>query len=260
MKTRIITALLLMITILPAIIMGGFALNILIAILIPLILIEVFTVLKNNKKNLYLITVASLFHLYGFFFNVNVLFIGSVPVILFLLLLCGACIFDEKVSITEVFYLFTMNVLIAYALHIMYVVINEYSFNYFLLLAIATYGCDTGAYFAGMFFGKHKLNPRLSPKKTIEGSIGGIILGTALASVFGLYFNLFTNNIILILCTFTLTITSQIGDLFFSAIKRHFDVKDYSNLLPGHGGILDRLDSLLFNAIVYGLFLLVAGG
>lgn len=126
-------------------------------------------------------------------------------------------------------------------LHALMSLRDVYGFQYLLLLALATYGSDTGAYFAGVFFGKHKLIPRLSPKKTVEGSIGGVFLGTLLAVSFAGYFGLLKTNSILIVACFVLTLTSQIGDLVFSAVKRHFGVKDYSNLLPGHGGILDRL-------------------
>ncbi|WP_434784694.1 phosphatidate cytidylyltransferase, partial [Thomasclavelia cocleata] len=110
---------------------------------------------------------------------------------------------------------------------------------------------------AGVFLGKHKLIPRLSPKKTIEGSIGGIVLGTILAISYAGYLGLIETNPVLIIACFVLTFTSQIGDLVFSAVKRHFGVKDYSSLLPGHGGILDRIDSILFNAIVFSFFLVM---
>lgn len=260
MKTRIVTAILLMISILPAMLLGDAALTILVAILVPLILFEIFNLLQDKTLKLYLSTVITSFYCYGFLCNTHSLFIDSSAVLSFLILLSFTCVFDTKISVAEVFYLFLINVLIAFALHILFVVINDFGLKYFLFLALATYGCDTGAYFAGVFFGKHKLNPRLSPKKTVEGSIGGVVLGTILASSFGFLFSLFINTNHMIICAITLTCTSQIGDLFFSAIKRNFDVKDFSNLLPGHGGVLDRLDSLIFNSIIFGLFLLVIGG
>ena len=120
-------------------------------------------------------------------------------------------------------------------------------------MVLATFGCDTGAYFLGVTFGKHKLCPRLSPKKSIEGSIGGIVVGTVLASLFGHFFGINMNIMNMILVSFVLTITGQIGDLTFSSMKRMFNIKDFSNLLPGHGGLLDRFDSLLFNSMIFGL-------
>ena len=130
-----------------------------------------------------------------------------------------------------------------------------YGFNYIMMMVFATFGCDTGAYFVGVTIGKHKLCPRLSPKKSIEGSIGGIITGTLLAVVFANFVGINMSIMNMILVSFVLTITGQIGDLTFSSMKRMFNIKDFSNLLPGHGGLLDRFDSLLFNSMIFGLLL-----
>ena len=105
---------------------------------------------------------------------------------------------------------------------------------------------DTFAYIGGTVFGKNKLCKDISPNKTVEGSIIGSIMGTVIGTTF---YHLAIGNIniyTLILLSFILTIVCQIGDLFFSSIKRYYGIKDYSNLIPGHGGILDRLDSTLF--------------
>ena len=123
---------------------------------------------------------------------------------------------------------------------------------YIFLIATMT---DTFALFSGKLFGKHKLSPNISPNKTIEGSLGGSILGTIIPVIFYLFFIEKSANILLLVSiTFILTIIGQIGDLFFSSIKRHYGVKDFSNLIPGHGGILDRLDSVLF--VTYGYLIL----
>lgn len=110
---------------------------------------------------------------------------------------------------------------------------------------------DTGAYFIGSYFGKKKLCPSLSPKKTVEGALGGIIISALLSALIGVIFNnieyemgIYHFVIIGLICG----ITSIIGDLFASSIKRFSHLKDYSNLIPGHGGILDRFDSILFTA------------
>lgn len=111
-----------------------------------------------------------------------------------------------------------------------------------------------------MFFGKHKLAPQLSPKKTVEGAIGGAVAAPVCAMLYGLIFQFFVPGIIpsypvLALYGFLGSIISQLGDLSFSFIKREFGIKDYSNLLPGHGGILDRFDSVIFCAPLIELLL-----
>lgn len=121
------------------------------------------------------------------------------------------------------------------------------------LIFISSWGCDTCAYCVGMLFGKHKLAPILSPKKSIEGAIGGV-LGAALIGL--VYSFLFGSKMLEVqnpqaacagACAIAAMI-SQIGDLAASAIKRNHDIKDYGHLIPGHGGVLDRFDSMIFTA------------
>ena len=124
--------------------------------------------------------------------------------------------------------------------------------NVFLPLAIS-FGSDTFALFAGMLCGRHKLAPKVSPKKTVEGAVGGLIGG-----MFGMAVMMFVGGAVIsdaylgpqevVLFGIIGSVISQIGDLSFSVIKREFGVKDYGNLLPGHGGILDRFDSVTFAA------------
>jgi len=118
---------------------------------------------------------------------------------------------------------------------------------YLFLISVMT---DTFALFCGKLFGKHKLIPKVSPNKTIEGSIGGSIFGTIIPVLF-MFLVTKEFTLLLVIETFILTIISQFGDLFFSSIKRNHDIKDFSNLIPGHGGILDRLDSILFVTSAY---------
>jgi len=110
-----------------------------------------------------------------------------------------------------------------------------------------------------MAFGKHKLAPVLSPKKTIEGSIGGTLASVITGGIFGyiLSTNMVHNNNLIwvfMIITFVAAIVSQIGDLAASGIKRDHGIKDYGNIIPGHGGIMDRFDSVIFVApMIYGL-------
>ena len=115
------------------------------------------------------------------------------------------------------------------------------------------------AYFSGYLLGKHKLCPHISPKKTIEGSVGGVIGSVVLSGLFGYFFM----DDVLVHCMIIGVlggIISQFGDLTASVFKRKMGIKDYGNLIPGHGGILDRFDSVLFTGpMVYYYIVLVMG-
>jgi CDP-diglyceride synthetase len=124
-----------------------------------------------------------------------------------------------------------------------------------LLICLGTWGADTGGYFFGRFFGKHKLAPKISPKKTVEGAIGGVItatLGVALVGGLALNMPLYWT----IPLGIVLAIASILGDLFESWIKRRFDTKDSGKLIPGHGGLLDRIDSFLAVSLITYIFIL----
>lgn len=133
---------------------------------------------------------------------------------------------------------------------------------YVLLPFIIAFTSDGGAYFTGVFFGKHKLAPHVSPKKTVEGSIGGIVSCIAFCVIYGLvlgFTGLFEiNYILLALYGFIGSVISQLGDLSFSLLKRGFGIKDYGRLIPGHGGVLDRFDSIIFTAPAVELMLVLA--
>ncbi|MDF2820688.1 MAG: putative rane protein [Clostridiales bacterium] len=131
------------------------------------------------------------------------------------------------------------------------------------LIFICAWGADTCAYLAGNLFGKHKLSPKLSPNKTIEGSVGGILGAILIAVVYGILIHSKVNTEIPIAVIFGIialggSILSQFGDLAASGIKRIKNIKDYGNLIPGHGGIIDRMDSVFFTApMVYFLMILL---
>lgn len=128
--------------------------------------------------------------------------------------------------------------------------------NYLIwLIFISSWLCDTGAYYAGRFLGKHKLAPKVSPNKTIEGAIGGLISSCLACGIFGIFISNINVNININVIHFFLIglicgVFCQLGDLMASSIKRYVGVKDFSNLIPGHGGILDRFDSILFASVV----------
>ena len=125
------------------------------------------------------------------------------------------------------------------------------------LIFIGAWGSDTCAYAVGILLGKHKMAPRLSPKKSVEGCVGGVIGAALIGYIYALILGdkivgLTNPRVLFAIIVASSSVISQIGDLAASAIKRNYNIKDYGKLIPGHGGILDRFDSIIFTApIVY---------
>ena len=131
--------------------------------------------------------------------------------------------------------------------------------NYiYLLTFICAWVTDIFAYFTGMLLGKHKLIPTVSPKKTVEGAIGGVVFCMLATVLFGFIIEKFFNThgvtsanyLVLIVAGIFASVVSQTGDLIMSVIKRHYGIKDYGKLFPGHGGVLDRFDSVLAVSLI----------
>ena len=143
--------------------------------------------------------------------------------------------------------LFALPLPYAYAFSCLSSVIKHPDGIYYLLLLLNFSSvCDMGAYFVGVTMGKHKLCPNLSPKKTVEGAVGGIVSSVIVTLIISLCFA--KSLVIPMLLTIPFCVLGMLGDLFASAIKRSVGLKDYSNLIPGHGGILDRVDSIIMIA------------
>lgn len=161
-----------------------------------------------------------------------------------------------KYSFTDIAYAFTGFEYVVVFMSFVYLTRCLSNGKYeFWLIFISSWICDTFAYLVGCTIGKHKLAPVLSPKKSIEGSIGGIAGAVLVAFLFGylIEHKMFGGSnhalVYMIICAFG-AVVSQIGDLTASGIKRNHDIKDYGHLIPGHGGILDRFDSVIFVAPV----------
>ena len=202
-------------------------------------------------------------------------FINPIWIISYVFVLFTCSVFDKKFKITDAMYTFATIIYLSLGLKGMLYLrswgIDKYSQNTFTGLAMLIYvlvvtcSTDIFAYFGGMTCYKllgadkvHKLNERISPKKTIEGTI----VGTLLATIFGFFVMTYLVNggrydswYLSLLLSFMLSICGQIGDLILSAVKREYGIKDYSNLLPGHGGVLDRLDSILINCMIAAVFI-----
>ena len=140
----------------------------------------------------------------------------------------------------------------------------EYGKYLCLLAFIGPWVTDTFAYFTGRFFGRHKLIPEVSPKKTVEGSVGGTVFCVVGYVVFGLImqfrFGISVNYPMLAAAGLLVAVISQIGDLIASLIKREHGIKDYGRIFPGHGGVMDRFDSVLTTSVLLWLLMQIGGG
>ena len=174
--------------------------------------------------------------------------------------LCIMVFFHETVKLENIAYAFFTTTIISVGMSSITMLSTTYDkyCAFFIVLTMATpWIADAGAYFVGINFGKHKLCPKISPKKTVEGAIGGLITGCISAIFIGLIFDfvfgyIYLNYWALAIIGLINTPLSMLGDLSFSIIKRTLGIKDYGNVIPGHGGMLDRFDSVVVTApLVY---------
>jgi len=260
MKTRLISAVILL-PLLYAVISGGIILKIIGLILSVIMLKELFNAFKKiDISPVYTIGLISCITLYiiDYFEVSGDYYMSWIFVTLFLCTVYSLVSKDHNVldSVVTFFGIF-------YVVFLPYHVIlfeGLGTFKYFIWLVISTsFITDTAAYFTGLLLGKHKLLPAVSPKKTIEGAIGGV----AGSVIFSLIFGYLVNADLLLhfaIIGVIGSVAGQMGDLVASAIKRSIGIKDFSHLIPGHGGVLDRFDSILFTAPVvyyYVLYILV---
>jgi phosphatidate cytidylyltransferase len=262
MKNRVITSVAILAAMLTVVIFSEFIVYPLaLALLAIIATFEVLRVIGSHKISTlsipaYLISAA--FPLTAYFVDSNnsleFLLILAAVVFVYLVWLMGVSVFSKgritfsKVSetlvgVTYVAVSFTSLSLIRYINH---------NFGVFLvvLVFVISWTCDTAAFAVGSLIGKHKLIPEISPKKTVEGAIGGVVFSALLCALYGLGLDLViekiqVNYLYLVLFGIILSVVSQLGDLIASLIKREYGVKDYGRIFPGHGGVLDRFDSVL---------------
>ncbi len=162
--------------------------------------------------------------------------------------------YHSQVNLETVYLIITQTVLISVSmlsLALIEKLSGTLSVHYLVLTFCGAWFADTGAYFAGTFFGKHKLCPEISPKKTVEGLLGGFVVNALLFVLYGLIFfsSRGTPNYLLLAFMGVISaLLGLIGDLSASLIKRKYGIKDFSNLMPGHGGAMDRFDSVVYVA------------
>ncbi len=160
---------------------------------------------------------------------------------------------NERYNINDAFYLIGI-VLFSGLSFSLAITFRSLDIVYILYIALITIMTDTFAYFTGILIGKHKLCEKISPKKTVEGLVGGTIMGTIIPSLYYLVvINIDAKIFVVVLVTFILSLIGQCGDLMFSSIKRYYGKKDFSDIIPGHGGILDRMDSIIFVILAFSI-------
>lgn len=253
MKQRIISAVFIALTTIGLILIGGNFFK-LACFIIGAYVTREFIMVSKKEFNISLYSIM--------FFTIAMILLfneyANIIVIIEILFLCTLFVNDENVSFSDASTTLLMSLLIGFGLYFLNF-IEQCSRLLTAYIIIITYITDVFALFTGMKFGKHKLNERVSPKKTIEGAIGGWLFGAILSFVFAYLFDFFyLNTTLIVISSICLPIVSQIGDLVFSAIKRFYNVKDFSNLIPGHGGLLDRLDSTFFCVVFFGVLLVLA--
>lgn len=163
----------------------------------------------------------------------------------------------DKLNYKKFLFAVLTPVILSYAFSCIGTLLSLGLVNLLLLLNFSSV-CDCGAYFVGVTVGQHKLCPKISPKKTVEGAIGGIAVSMLATFIIAKLFNL-ENTLILVIITPILCIAGICGDLLASVIKRRVGIKDYGKIIPGHGGIMDRFDSILLIAPIYVILYSFAG-
>ncbi len=262
MIIRSISALIALLISIPILLKGGNIYNIFICI-ISLIALKEFFNLREGKKEIpdfikFISYLAMILIVLGdtsssnIVFNINYTLVAAIILIYLLPILIYH---NNKYNVQDAFYLIGVIFFLGMSFHLL-VVLRNVKLDTIIYLLTITIMTDTFAYLTGSLIGKIKLFPSISPKKTWEGLIGGIIMGVFVSSMF--YLTVINSNIniyLLILITFFLSLVGQLGDLVFSSLKRHYGIKDFSNIMPGHGGVLDRLDSIIFVVFGYMFFM-----
>ncbi|ASK63492.1 phosphatidate cytidylyltransferase [Virgibacillus phasianinus] len=252
MKQRTLTAILALIIFVPFVIVGGLPFTIFVYFMATIALIELLRMRKVGKYSIPAVLAILILWLLlpdvpadivGFFTKSELVMMFAMLLLSYTVLVKNKFTFEDAG--------FIMLATIYVGMGFFYLIETRDDTNieglvniFYVLLVI--WATDTGAYLFGRAFGKRKLWPMISPNKTVEGAIGGILISVVVGVIFH-FITPFEHSLIIVIgVTILVSIFGQIGDLVESAFKRHYGVKDSGNILPGHGGILDRLDSLLF--------------
>ena len=272
MKTRIITALVFAVVGIPILIFSNsdyFVFPIAVALMSLLSVIEMLRVCGVNKARLisipsYVMAVVlpllawdkfSFIHvdIFGGEYCLSYISLIAIVFFVYLLYMAFAAVFERgKLDIREIAIAFmtVFYLIVSFSSYTLIRYNGDYGKYLFIMVLLVAWGADISAYFVGTLCGKHKLIPEVSPKKTVEGAVGGVVIAAGLTMLFGFIVTLIddgvkANYLALAIYGLVFSCISQLGDLWASIIKRQYGVKDYGSLFPGHGGVMDRFDSVI---------------
>ncbi len=265
MKIRVISAAVLLAIFIPLLLIGGLPYSLLMLLIALLGLYELLKIRKTKKEFPFFVELCA--YILVAFMTLNnyqskdlyfLMDYRLMTIMMFVFLAPMVFINDsKKYNLNDALFLVGSVLFIGLSFNLL-ILLRNFSLNYVIYLFLIATMTDTFAYITGRYIGRNPLAPLISPKKTIEGLIGGTIMGVIIGSIY--YTTVINTGLdigIIVFVTLCLSLIGQLGDLVFSAIKRYYGVKDFSNLIPGHGGILDRLDSIIFIVLGFILFLAV---
>lgn len=250
MKQRILTAIAALIVFVPFVIYGNWPFVLFAYVLATIGFIEL--IQMNNIQKHSLPAILGFLFLWTILlpyneFSIAMFTFSKIEVsILFMMLLVSATVLKKnKFTFDHAGFIFLSTIYVGIGFYFL-ILARMNGLNYVLFALLIIWATDTGAYFFGNALGKKKLWPEISPNKTVAGALGGIFIACVVGIIFQLIYPFEHSMLVIVLVTIIVSIVGQIGDLVASAYKRHYKVKDSGHLLPGHGGILDRMDSLIF--------------
>ncbi len=261
MKERIITGVIAGLVFILLVLIGGFPFTLAIMLLASIGMIELLRMRNITPSSfvgivsllfLWTLTIPNTWLELSFLIHIS----REELILAFLLFLLALTVFTKNTfTFDDVGFIIISSVYVGFGFHFLIETrLLEQGLTLVFFILFLIWSTDSGAYFAGRSFGKRKLWPEISPKKTIEGSLGGMFCALVIGLIFNAFFIVFDDLLKVILMIVVVSVIGQLGDLVESALKRHYSVKDSGHILPGHGGILDRFDSLIFVMPILYLF------
>lgn len=253
MKQRVVTAIIGIIIVLPIILYGSWPFKIAVYLLATVALYEFIRMFKLRNYFYFIISTLILWSFIylqeaetAFLFQIDLV---NLIILYIVILLLFVVLSKNKFSYNDASRLMLALLFIGFSFYYM-IEVRTIGLHVFLFILFVIWATDSGAYFIGRKFGKRKLWPEISPNKTIGGAIGGILFALLLAFVFQLIYPFEKSILSISLIAIVISIFGQLGDLVASAMKRKYNIKDFGHIFPGHGGVLDRLDSFIFVLLV----------